>query len=337
MSSSPVAGPAAPPRSVVPQLLARRPLLVRLLLGWAVTCGIVRAIFALGHHPRFGPIADDVIVPGWAPVVLCGAAGTLGILLSRLRRRHWPTLVGAGLVGVALVAESILCLLDLVSVLTLGTFLPVYAVSAASRLGLLVGGVLLLALLRSTVVQVSHGCTSCGREGSVEQWDALRAGPAPRWAWIAAHVAVAGMVVRVLAQLAIGLDTGPQGSDGSSPLVFEGGFLLAGTVLPLAMVHRWGRVWPRWVLPLRGRPVQRWLVAGPGLVLSAGITVYFGIGLIQMTIAQITTGKPWGDTTIPDPFFWVAIPAYFVWGAAMGLAAISYYQSTRPPCERCHR
>ncbi|AKU19308.1 hypothetical protein VV02_25430 [Luteipulveratus mongoliensis] len=298
---------------------------------------MTRLAFALGHHPTFRPIPDDVLLPGWPMVALCVAAGAVGVRLGRLERHHRPTLVVAGVVGAALVAESILLLLDLVSVLSLGTFLPVYAVSATSRLGCLAGGLLVLGLARTTSRLVSEGCPSCDREGSVDHWSALRSGPVPRRAWVAAHLAVAGMVARVVGQLAIGLDTGPQGENGTNPLLFEGGFLLAGSVLPLAMVYGWGRVWPRWVLPLRGRTVQRWLVAGPGLVLSAGITIYFGICLVQMTIEQITTGRPYGDTTIPDAFFWVAVPAYLVWGVAMGFAAVSYYQRTRPPCRHCQR
>ena len=42
---------------------------------------------------------------------------------------------------------------------------------------------------------------------------------------------------------------------GGSVLLFEAGFLLAGTVLPLALVYRWERVFPRWVPLLAGRGV----------------------------------------------------------------------------------
>ena len=32
---------------------------------------------------------------------------------------------------------------------------------------------------------------------------------------------------------------------------------------------------------------------------------------------------------LPEAFFWVAVPAYFVWGAALGVAATSYHRRTR--------
>ena len=54
-------------------------------------------------------------------------------------------------------------------------------------------------------------------------------------------------------------------------------YALAGTLLPLALAHRWGRIWPAWTGPLRGRAVPRWLVLGPGLFIGASLTAYFGI------------------------------------------------------------
>ncbi|GAA3381902.1 hypothetical protein GCM10020369_01670 [Cryptosporangium minutisporangium] len=52
---------------------------------------------------------------------------------------------------------------------------------------------------------------------------------------------------------------------------------LAGTLLPLALAHRWGRLWPAWFLPLRGRAVPRWLVLGTGLFVGGSLTAYFGV------------------------------------------------------------
>jgi hypothetical protein len=52
--------------------------------------------------------------------------------------------------------------------------------------------------------------------------------------------------------------------------MFEAGFVLAGTLLPLALVHSWGRVLPRWVPLLAGRRVPRWLLLGPAFGIAAG-------------------------------------------------------------------
>ena len=79
-------------------------------------------------------------------------------------------------------------------------------------------------------------CLSCGRAETSRQ-------PArpPRWARWAASVAIGGWLVRLLAQLAVGFGRSPlQG--GGSLLVFEVGFVLAGTVLPPDLGARaWGR------------------------------------------------------------------------------------------------
>jgi hypothetical protein len=113
---------------------------------------------------------------------------------------------------------------------------------------------------------------------------------------------------------------------GLSIVLFEGGFLLAGTVLPLLLVYRLGRIFPRWML--------LW----PGAGLGTGITAYFGVGLVQMIVAALS-GKPvYGDVgDLPESFFWVAVPAYVVWGAGLAIATYGYYLRTRKPCKGCGR
>ena len=108
-------------------------------------------------------------------------------------------------------------------------------------------------------------------------------------------------------------------------------FLLAGTVLPLATVYSWGRVFPRWLPLMAGRGVPRWLVLGPGLALGVGMTAYFGVTLFKTT-ADTLTGT-WQSSAGSEPlwFFWIAVPAYFVWGLGMGVAALAYGRATRPP------
>jgi hypothetical protein len=174
-------------------------------------------------------------------------------------------------------------------------------------------------------------CLACGRTGAA-------AGPArpPRWAWLAAWAAVAGCLVRLLAQVAVGFDSNLL-KGGGSLLGFEAGFLLAGTVLPLALVYRWGRVFPGWVPLLAGRGVPRWLVLGPALGLGVGMTAYFGVSLVRLA-AQTVTGT-WAQHagSLPLWFFWVAVPAYLAWGLGLGVAALAYRAATRPRCRTCGR
>jgi hypothetical protein len=126
------------------------------------------------------------------------------------------------------------------------------------------------------------------------------------------------------AQAVVGFDTTPYAAS-LSMLLFEGGFLLAGIALPLLLVYRLGKVFPRWMLLL------------PGAGLGAGITAYFGVGLLQM-IAETLQGKVAFDgIDLPQSFFWVAVPAYFVWGVGLAVATYAYYLRTRKPCGRCGR
>lgn len=86
--------------------------------------------------------------------------------------------------------------------------------------------------------------------------------------------------------------------------------ITAGTVLPLALAHRWGRVWPSWIRSWAGRDVPHWLVLGPGVFMGVGLCAYFGVGgslalLVVSTsyyrltkpscpVAPATTGTPAG-------------------------------------------
>jgi hypothetical protein len=128
-----------------------------------------------------------------------------------------------------------------------------------------------------------------------------------------------------VAQAVVGFGTAPYGG-GLSVVLFEGGFLLAGTVLPLLLVYRLGRIFPRWML--------LW----PGAGLGTGITAYFGVGLVQM-IAAALNGEPEyaSGSLLPESFFWVAVPAYVVWGAGLAAATYGYYLRTRTPCKGCGR
>jgi hypothetical protein len=103
-------------------------------------------------------------------------------------------------------------------------------------------------------------------------------------------------------------------------------------VRPLALVYRWGRVFPGWVPLLAGRGVPRWLVLGPALGLAVGMTAYFGVAAVQLAVETMTGTWEQGAGSLPLWFFWVAIPAYLVWGLGLGAAAQAYRRATRPPC-----
>jgi len=72
-------------------------------------------------------------------------------------------------------------------------------------------------------------------------------------------------------------------------------------------------------------------------VIGCLMTVYFGLTMV-IVIANTLTGA-WRDRfgSLPLAFFWIAVPGYLLWGVGLLVAAIGYYQVTRPPCRVCGR
>ncbi|MEU8663200.1 hypothetical protein AB0C31_41870, partial [Actinoplanes philippinensis] len=143
--------------------------------------------------------------------------------------------------------------------------------------------------------------------------------------------AVAGFLARISVLLADTIadgwpsaGTASSGVSSTSLLVFVLLMTLAGTLLPLALAHRWGRIWPAWTGPLRGRAVPRWLVLGTGLFMGASLTAYFGIAGMAAWIR--------GDFGGPFLPLLLEMGGYTVWGVGLLVAAASYHALTRPPC-----
>jgi hypothetical protein len=298
--------------------------------AWALGYGGLRIYWALGAAPSPPPTGTDLIAfTGWWPVALCGAAA---VVVAGLRRARWrrPLAAAAWGVTVALTAASALLLLDVVGIILPGVGQGVDPVAVLSRAACLAGGVLVGATALCYQRHWRGACLACGRAG-----EAVRPARPPRWAWLAAWTAVAGCLVRLLAQAGVGF--GDLLRAGGSLLLFEAGFLLAGTVLPLALIYRWGRVFPGWVPLLAGRDVPRWLVLGPALGLGAGMTAYFGVTMVKIAVETVTGTWAQDAGSYPLWFFWVSVPAYLVWGLGLGAAALAYRRATRPRCRTCGR
>ncbi|HZX03848.1 hypothetical protein [Kribbella sp.] len=269
----------------------------RAVVVWAAAYGALRIWYLTGHAPTWKLPGDDLLIPGWVSVVACLVTA---LAVIRIRPRLLWVLAAGWLAAAAFI------LLDLVAAVFPGLGIPFDFLGMLSRLGAVAGAVLLGLLARA------HQPTAT---------------PWPPWVSIAgACFACAGCLTRLGAQAVVGFEKTPYGSS-LSLLLFEGGFVLAGTLLPFLLVHRLGRWFPRWLLLL------------PGYAIGCGITAYFGVGLIQMT-ANALRGQPvYGDATLglPDSFFWVAVPAYLVWGAGLVVATRGYQFATRkandPVCD----
>ena len=91
---------------------------------------------------------------------------------------------------------------------------------------------------------------------------------------------------------------------------------------------------------MSGRPswrVPRWLPLVPAFGIAVGLTIYFGVGTVQLAVETLRGTWDRSANSLPLAFFWVAMPAYLIWGLGLGAAALAYRQATRPPCRVCGR
>jgi hypothetical protein len=289
----------------------------------------LRVWWAVTGAPPSGPQHTDLIVfTGGGAVGLCAAAA--GVAVALKTAAWWRTLLVAAWVLSALaLAASAILLLDAVGGLLPGLGVAFEPGAFASRVGCALVGVLVAGSGVAYRRRWQSDCLFCGRTGV-----RVRPTGTPWWAWSAAYLAVAGCGVRLGAQVIAGIEFFLLNVS-LSLLVFEVGFVLAGTVLPLALVHSWGRVLPRWVPLVAGSPVPRWLVLGPAFAIGGAMTVYFGFTLLMLTVGTLTGTSDRIAGSFPLAFFWVAVPAYFVWGLGLDAAALAYYRLTRPTCRMC--
>jgi hypothetical protein len=85
---------------------------------------------------------------------------------------------------------------------------------------------------------------------------------------------------------------------------------LAGGVLTLGLISRWGEVWPRWVPVVRGRAVPVAAAVVPGTLVALVVTA----AAVPMAIQAITEGR--AEMLLIFPFW--------LWGPALGLAVLGY-------------
>lgn len=244
------------------------------------------------------------------------------------RRLRWAA-VGLGWATAAgLAVASAGLVLDVLRVLPggpTGVGQPPFSATAfLARAGCLIAAILIARTALRGRRRLRGACSRCGRLGT----DSGRTS-APRWAMAAGYLAVAACVTRIAAEV-VTWQIPATPANVTSVVVFAIGMVLAGTLLPLALVHRWGRVWPRWVRPVAGRRVPRCLVLGPAFFVSGGLTSLFGPELIKMMLRPPSSFGQFGVA-----FLWLAISSYTVWGLALGIAAASYFQRTRTPCPLC--
>ncbi|MGW4948565.1 hypothetical protein ACWEOZ_44040 [Actinoplanes sp. NPDC004185] len=310
---------------------------LKLVAGaWQIAYVVVHLWWATTGGPRFFHGRESYFPGGWVPVVL-GAFAAAGCLSAAVADRRELTDSGRyalamlnAVAGAALCVYSFLFPVIMVALLFEGPQTGIAASLLATGSGV-TGGVLCLIIAAGERRLAARPCESCGRvHGRSPE---SRAEQAPGWAFAGAYLAVAGYVARMSVWLNDTIagrwpsaDARTDGPSLTALVIFMVLMSLAGTVLPLALAHRWGRLWPAWTGPLRGRAVPRWLVLGTGLFMGASLTAYFGIAGM---IAWIR-----GDFGGPFVPLLLEMGGYTLWGVGLLVAAASYFALTRPPCPR---
>lgn len=304
----------------------RRLVLIALAAGYAV----VHAWWAVAGAPPFAPPGESFVSGGWLPVVPAVASGAAVLLLGSSRggtraRRMFVSL--AWISGCAAILYSIMFPLSALMIMGL-----VFGMDSDphqwTRLVAQGSGVLLGVLTITTAIaerrRVTNACTTCSRiHGRSPE---RRSDPSPRWAYVAAYLTIIACVSRMTGAVLDGFLESRSADVSPAFLWFSVMLLvLTGTVLPLALVHRWGRIWPFWVVPLSGRHVPRWIVLGPAFFIGGGLTGYFGV---SGTAAWIT------GNNLDDPWWLLAmiLPAYTIWGVGLLVAGASYFRLTKREC-----
>lgn len=287
--------------------------------------GIAHLAWWLAGAPEFvrkeffaGPVAV-----GAAPALLAAGGSVLSTRLGVDGRRalRWAALAVTWLGCVGLAAYCLGLWPGLAMLLTVPFGVPMTGNDVAALILRFVGTAGALLVARAAVKelrQIRGVCADCGRSHASLTEERRRR--VRLWAVVGGYFALTSFAVRMVLVVPDWIKAGGVGGPNGFAL-FVILMSAGGTVLPLALTHRWGRVWPWWTGRLAGRRVPRWLVLWPGVMMSIGLGVYFGIGGIAAYFIGLTDGL-------------VEILAYTGWGLGLAVATSSYATLTRPPCRQ---
>ncbi len=250
------------------------------------------------------------------------------------------------------VAAALLILVPDTRLLTLAGYLPILLVGApfgyppvdygdvftwtlGNQALCLLGGLLLARATLRWQRRTAGACVRCGRTTPERAWTTPAA--AARWGRWATGVAAtipAGYAVTRLAWAAgvpLGIPPEFLQEMQETGAVWAGAglgaFALAGSVLTLGLVQRWGEVFPRWAVGLAGRPVPVRLATVPASLVALFVTAAAVGFLTTDGLLTMFTGGP-SLATLPMLFF----P---LWGVALGAAALAYHLRRRGGCRTC--
>jgi hypothetical protein len=296
-------------------------------------------------------LTPEAGAPSFAGVLLLAAV----VLLLLQGRRRLPGPARWAVLGyVWTVAAALLLVVPDTRLLTVAGYLPVLIVgfpfgyppvdygevidwTLVNQMICLAGGLLLARAALRWQFRSHDACLRCGRGEREASWT-TPAGAARwgRWAaGVAAAVPASYAIVRLAWAAGIPLGLSPEFLDDMhrTGLVWAGaglgGFALAGAILTLGLVQRWGEVFPRWMIGLAGKRVPIRLATVPAtlvalFVASASVGFFTSDGFFTTFTADA------GLTTLP-------MVAWPLWAAALGGATLAYYLRRRGACRDCGR
>ena len=339
---------------------------------WSATYGLLGLYWALGgpgfpfgvgHDPgaHLSVLADarpERTAPAIAALGLLGAVVAIAMARGRgrgVRRALVIVLAWSVATGLAVVLPDfrVLVLVAYAPILLLGApfgwppdvrFRDAIPWPLINQ-GVCIGGGLLWAAAAVAYRRLSGGaCGHCGRTDAVAEWTTPSA--ARRWGRAAVAVAVLVPVLYALTRWAWALGV-PFGitarfyREGQTVGLWWSGaalatLALAGAVLTLGLVRRWGEVLPGWLPVIGGRAVPRALVIVPAALIAIIVTAA-GVMFVRMTVAgtfvlgghAITLRENWG--ALAPELLWPG------WGVALGAATLAYHYRTRGRCRYCGR
>ena len=205
---------------------------------------------------------------------------------------------------------------------------------------LTLAGVAWLATAVAQHRRIAGACTACGRGRRDPSWTrpeaAVRWG---RWATAVAVVVPLGYAAtRYAWALGIPLGVSRQLLDDLGPAVYAGAALatlaVAGAVLTLGLIQRWGEVFPRWIPWLRGRSVPVALAVVPASVVSV-VLASAGLMFVRFAITGTLAANFPGEND--DIAAWLPELFWPLWAAALAAATYAYWLRRRGRCPRCGR
>jgi hypothetical protein len=181
--------------------------------------------------------------------------------------------------------------------------------------------------------KTTGACGDCSRTGD-ERPSVLQ-----RWArpatWTAFAIPFVYAVTRWAWALGLSLGIDPEFyAEGREEGLWLAGAALAtlggiGAVLTLGLIQRWGEVFPRWMIGLRGKRVPPMLAVVPATLVAVLVASAGGMYIRVVLARGGVTAETW-PLELPETL-WV------VWGAALFVAAMAYHQRRLGLCESCGR